>query len=234
MLIGVSSYSVAAPIVKMCYLHNPTISEYEIVYWKSISMVLFNYLFIRSFGVFPMDVPRKYQNLIVFRACIGFFGLQGLWGAVRYMPVTVASCIFFTAPIWTALLAHCLFKESMSRWDIISIAASFLGVLIVNNPFAENNSESKRSFHDLLLGTIYAVTGALGCSAAFLCMRHMREGIHYTISPFWFASGCSFMSPLLFCFTHNADDKQSSTVYDRYTILLIFLSSFFSFFGQVF
>ena len=75
MLIGVSSYSVAAPIVKTCYLHNPTISEYEIVYWKSISMVLFNYLFIRSFGVFPMDVPRKYQRIIVFRALIGFYGV---------------------------------------------------------------------------------------------------------------------------------------------------------------
>ena len=28
-------------------------------------------------------------------------------------------------------------------------------------------------------------------------MRYMREGIHYSIGPFWFAAGCSFWSPIV-------------------------------------
>lgn len=127
-----------------------------------------------------------------------------MWGAVKYMPVTVASCIFFTMPIWTALFATVLFKESMSKWDKFSMVASFIGVLIVNNPLSEF-SGSERSFHDTIIGTIYALTGAFGGAAACLCMRYMRDGIHFSISPFWFAFGCSFMSSIFFAFFHNSE-----------------------------
>ena len=156
-----------------------------------------------------------------------------MWGAVKYMPVTVASCIFFTMPIWTALFAQVLFKESMSKWDIFSMIASFIGVLIVNNPLSEFTG-SERSFHDTLIGTIYALTGSFAGAAACLCMRHMRDGIHFSISPFWFASGGSFGSSILFGVFRNSEAKETSTIYDRYTMFLLFLASFFSFFGQVF
>ena len=73
---------------------------------------------------------------MVFRAMIGFTGVQGNWGAVEYMPVSVASCIFRTIPIWTALAAHYLFKENLTKYDILSIGTAFVGVLIINDPFS--------------------------------------------------------------------------------------------------
>ena len=53
-------YSMTSPIVKILFKHNPQISNFEIIYWKSLSMILFNYLFSRSLGVFVLDVPREY------------------------------------------------------------------------------------------------------------------------------------------------------------------------------
>lgn len=69
------SYSLTSPIVKIIYQHNLAISAYEILFWKSISMMVFNYFYVRSNGAFVMDVPLKYRNIIVFRALVGFFGI---------------------------------------------------------------------------------------------------------------------------------------------------------------
>ena len=74
-LVSNIAYSMTSPIVKIIYGHNKAISSYEILYWKSISMMVMNYLFVRSFGVFVMDVPKEYRNIIVFRALIGYTGI---------------------------------------------------------------------------------------------------------------------------------------------------------------
>ena len=62
-------------MLKMIYIKTNLISSYEVLYWKSISMMVMNYIFVRSFGVFVMDIPRKYHRLIVFRAAVGFLGI---------------------------------------------------------------------------------------------------------------------------------------------------------------
>ena len=87
---------------------------------------------------------------------------------------------------------------------------SFIGVLIINNPFDSHNEVKKvvdgdstipvYSNWSLLIGSAFSLGGAIGGSMAVLCMRYMNKGIHYTISPFWFASGGSFMSPLAHTF----------------------------------
>ena len=38
--------------------------------------------------------------------------------------------------------------------------------------------------------------GALGAATAFLTMRIMKNDIHYSVSPFWWAMGVVFLSPL--------------------------------------
>jgi hypothetical protein len=57
--------------------------------------------------------------------------------------------------------------------------------MVINEPWKTNSDvESEFTSNDILIGTIYAVTGAIGGAAALVCMRAMRVGIHYSISPF--------------------------------------------------
>lgn len=70
----------------------------------------------------------------------------------------------------------------------------------------------------------------------------MNQGIHYCISPFWFASGCSFMSPIFYTLTHKLywhgsprlNEVEMPTQYDAYTIVLLLAVSVMTFLGQVF
>ena len=77
-------------------------------------------------------------------------------------------------------------------------------------------------------------------AVAIICMRIMRDGIHYSIGPFWFALGCSIWSPIVHMIQlsnsyYNEKDElireKTSTVYDFKTIILICAASAFSFLG---
>ena len=100
-------------------------------------MMLFNYLYIRQYNLSVIDVPKKYRNIIVFRALAGFWGIQGTWAAFRYMPLNLANCILMMGPIPIAIAARLILKESMRMYDIAAMIMSLAGIFIINNPFAE-------------------------------------------------------------------------------------------------
>ena len=141
MLFGLASnlsYSCTIPIVKMIYLHNTSISSYEVMYWNSVIMMVMTYAFVRVNGKSPIEVQQEYRNVIVVRAILGYCGLQGWWSSVYYIPVSVANCIFFTYPIWAGIYCFCWLKEKLTIYDIFSVFAAFVGVIIVNNPWGES------------------------------------------------------------------------------------------------
>ena len=153
------------------------------------------------------------------------------------MPVSIASSVFSMGPILTTVFASLFLKEIVTIYDYISLMFAFFGVVVVNNPFKIEDSHGELSTHNLFLGTVYALTGALAFSAAVLCMRLMSTGIHFSVSPFWYATGCTYLGSLMhFGFLNQSysSDEQKSTVYDFYQIVLILLVSLTAFFGQNF
>lgn len=159
-------------------------------------MIPINYLFARWMGVHVLDINLEYHNIIVFRALIGYFGLQGLWASMEYVPITISNCIFQTMPVWTGLLTYFYLKERITWLDVVSIITSFTGVIIINNPFEQIEGQQLQK-RNMLIGSLFAFSGAIFGSFANLCMRVMTK-IHYTLSPFWFACGSTFWSAIIF------------------------------------
>lgn len=242
-------FGVTPGIIRVIYQRNARIREYELVYWKSLTMLPMNYLYARSHGVFVTDVPPKYRKIIITRALVGFFGVGGFWFALEFLPVSIAATIAALGTMFTTLFAYLFLKESITKVDIFSFVLCFLGVLIINMPAlaAESqNAEEKRerTVQDYIFGSLLALSCALATGVIQCCMRYMNQGIHYCISPFWFASGCTFMSPLFYVLAHKLHWKEPSpaemaesqmpAVYDWVVILLIGVVSVITFLGQVF
>jgi drug/metabolite transporter (DMT)-like permease len=78
---------------------------------------------------------------MLLRSLSGFIGYLGLVAAVKFMPVSTSSCIYFTLPIWSAILAYFFLKEKLNKYDILQIISAFLGILIINNPFSSDDIE---------------------------------------------------------------------------------------------
>ena len=114
------------------------------------------------------------------------------------MPVYMASCIVFTMPIWSSFMAFCLLKESVTKLDILALFFTFAGVLLINDPFGITNIydvETKvYSQKDLLVGTIYALVGAIAGSCVYILLRRLKN-IHFIYSAYWFSIGCVLWSP---------------------------------------
>ena len=113
------------------------------------------------------------------------------------MPVSIASSIFSMGPILTTVFASLFLKEIVTISDYISLILAFIGVIMVNNPFKSADSNNELSTHNLFIGTVFALTGALAFSGAVLSMKMMSSGIHYSVSPFWYATGCTMLGSLM-------------------------------------
>jgi len=77
-----------------------------------------------------------------------------------------------------------------------------------------------------------SLTGALGAATSFLTMRIMRNDIHYSISPFWWAIGCAFICPI-FSLNQMRQEPITST-YSYELVGLTIAVSIASFLGQIF
>ena len=138
------------------------------------------------------------------------------------------------------IMAHFYLGEKISKYDIIALFTSFIGIIIINNPpeVDENNNKIKYTSQDILIGTIFAVSGAIGGAMASITKRIMKSGINYSISPFWFAGGSTFWSPIAHSIytarkQANGEPILDTISYDLYTIGLIVLMSCCTFIAQL-
>jgi len=51
--------------------------------------------------------------------------------------MSIASCIFYSAPIFTTLLSGIFLGEHMTKYDLIAVVFAFFGVILVNDPFLD-------------------------------------------------------------------------------------------------
>ena len=139
-LVSTLGFSIGGVIVQRIFRNNPGISLYEVSYWTTFLSIIFNYIYVKQFNVFVLDVPTKYRKLLVFRALVGFWGLNGSWGAMYYMPISIASTLMNISPVIQSVIAYFLMKESLSKWEIVSMILAFLGVIVINDPFTKDDN----------------------------------------------------------------------------------------------
>ena len=87
--------------------------------------------------------------------------------ALKYLYVSVALIIEFTAPIWIALYLRFVKKKNISRTAWIGIICAFLGLVLISQIW------SGKSLHPL--GVIVAILDALALAYYFLTADHLGQ-----------------------------------------------------------
>jgi len=151
------------------------------------------------------------------------------------MPIGMAITIIYSSPILTTFLAYFFMGETITQWDILSLVASFMGVIILNKPF---DSDYKwDNSNQIYIGTCICVVSAIASGTSNAIMRHMRHDIHYAAGPTYFSIGCSLLSPLVIFYQLQsktiAHQIEHPTVYDLSSVCLLIACSIFSFFGHI-
>ena len=100
------------------------------------------------------------------RGVFGFTANICGYTAIKLIPLAKATVLFYTNPIFIAIIGYLILKEKITNYDIGGIACTFIGVWIFTmDPF---NPNKEAYSHDTfstqwwvdLIGTIIGVLGA--------------------------------------------------------------------------
>mmetsp|Transcript_35083 Transcript_35083/g.26196 ORF Transcript_35083/g.26196 Transcript_35083/m.26196 type:complete len:138 (+) Transcript_35083:133-546(+) len=131
MSIAALSYSLNAFFLKLLYLHSDGITAYEVTYWQNILMIVLNFGWMKLVEKDPFQVPQGLRYTLILRSFTGFIGITGFYLAIQYTDLSKASIIYWTNPMFTALISACWLKEVISFIDWLAILTSFGGIVVI-------------------------------------------------------------------------------------------------------
>lgn len=98
--------------------------------------------------------------------------------ALKYLPITVTTTIFFAGPIVTSILAIPILGEKVGMRRIIAICVGFSGVLVVMQPWGA-------AFHPAMF---FSIAG-LFCASLYFIMTRLLAGVEANATQQIWSSG---------------------------------------------
>ncbi len=150
---------------------------FAIVKWASLKGVpVFEILFFRNaFAFIPLGIyiarttgpsilrttrPGAHMT----RAAVGLTGMIGGFVAVAHLPLTEATALSFSAPLFMTAMSAVILHEHVGRHRWAAVGVGFLGVLIMVRPDPT---------HMVSIGTIFGLIGAVGSAGAMIAIRQI-------------------------------------------------------------
>ncbi|XP_025018123.1 solute carrier family 35 member G1-like isoform X1 [Tetranychus urticae] len=177
--------STAVTAVKLIKIHPVEVlalrSAVQAIFFGAVS--LYNK---RSF----LGAPQEKWSLLG-RAISGAVN-QGCWyTSVRLISLTDSSAVYYSAPVFVALLAYIFLKEPFGFFEVISIVVTIAGVITISKPsfipIFGNQTESLKGEH--MEGLLYALGGALTFACSNIFLRKLQK-TSTEITSFWFSMAC--------------------------------------------
>jgi drug/metabolite transporter (DMT)-like permease len=100
--------------------------------------------------------------------------------------------VFFTAPVWSAILARVWLGEPFGRFDAGATAVAVLGVVLVAQPeflFGAHAAEASYATGGARIrGILVCLLGAWIAAVAYVSIRSAGKGVHFFVLVFSFAT----------------------------------------------
>lgn len=103
----------------------------------------------------------------------------------------------------SSIFSYFFAGEKLSKFDLIGIFVSLLGVIIISNPdfFKSENTENAQNEQKMYpffgFGVISALAGSTSSGLAYLWMRKIGQKIHVSLLPMYFGIFTTFFSVLV-------------------------------------
>jgi drug/metabolite transporter (DMT)-like permease len=107
----------------------------ELIFWRQLLTVILLGAGLALTGKLAL-LRTKRLPAHARRAASGLFGMIFTYGAVLLLPLTEATTLGFTAPVFAVLIAIVLFRERIGPYRWGAVAMGFAGVIMVMQPFS--------------------------------------------------------------------------------------------------
>jgi drug/metabolite transporter (DMT)-like permease len=176
MAYGAFWFSIMSLLVKFAGQRLPSM---EIVLVRAVVTLVLSYALIRR-AKLPLRGNRR--SLLIIRGLLGAAALTCFYFSIVHLPLAEATVIQYTNPVFAALLAGVLLGERLGRRELVGVAASMAGVLLIARPsFLFAGSAPIDPVHVSI-----AVAGALFSATAYVTVRMLRNIDHPLVVVFYF------------------------------------------------
>jgi drug/metabolite transporter (DMT)-like permease len=175
MAAGAFFFSIMSLLVKLAGQRVPS---QEIVLARSLVMAALSLAGLRRRGI---PVLGKRRRLLVVRGLLGFGALSCFYYAIVHLPLADATAIQYTNPAFAAVFAVFVLGERMRRREIVCLALSIGGVLLVARPDFLSGAPGLDP-----VAVAVALCGAILSAAAYVTVRLLASE-HHLVVIFYFA-----------------------------------------------
>jgi drug/metabolite transporter (DMT)-like permease len=177
MLAAAFFFSLMSLLVKLAGRRLPSS---EIVFARSLFSLIVSYALVRHAGLVPWGNRKP---LLLLRGLAGFGGLTCFFYATTRLPLADVTVIHFTNPVFTAIFAALFLREGLSPRDLLGLAVSLAGVVLVTRPAFLFGAAAEGL--DLFAAGV-ALLGAVFAAVAYTTVRKLGETEHPLVVVFFF------------------------------------------------
>jgi EamA-like transporter family. len=136
------------------------------------------------------------------RSAMGLISAFLCIDALRLLPLSEATCFFYTAPLLTTLLSAFLLKEKVTLTKGLAVLAGFLGVLYMMQP----------QVSDSLTGAFIALGSALFSGFVAIELRRLSESEKSITIVCYFMTACTIAGLLTMPFQFTMPNLQDAVI----------------------
>lgn len=157
-----------------------TFTDQEIVFYRSI----LNLILIGAIVAYRREpvFPKGQIKLLVFRGVSGFMGLTCFVYAITHLPLSVASLINWSSPVFVIIISWIALGEKFSAALLKWVLLVFSGLLLITNPdFSEHQTALP------VLPILVGLAGAFFGSLAYVAVRKATAKVTPNVIVLYFA-----------------------------------------------
>lgn len=128
--------------------------------------------------------PKQKRIMLILRSFTGTTALMLSFYAFRHMPLSDASVIVFSVPVFTTIFARLFLKEPCGWFSVVSVIVTLIGVILITRPPAIFGS-TVESLGDNgqapeIWGAVAAFSSTLFGANAFVILRALKD-VHFSV-----------------------------------------------------
>lgn len=165
MLIACVYFALTGACAKLLSQDLPSI---EIVFFRNLVGTVFVLYLISKLKV---KKEGGHLGLLIFRGVAGTISLYAFFYNVSNIELGTAFAFQKTAPIFVALIAFFIFKESIGFFGSLGILLAFFGVLLISHPWVDDDLHTGVDMTNTVVGVLSGLTAAM----ALTSVRQLRK-----------------------------------------------------------
>jgi drug/metabolite transporter (DMT)-like permease len=218
-------------------LLSPYFDTWLILMVRSSTAFLISFLSCLYFDIRPLLGHQKKKLLL--RGCLGGSSIVFGYLSIRYLPLSTASFLNATSPLWTAIL--CFFYRSSldlvwTRKDTLGVFISLCGIVLLYfndfQDFKNIRGRGDRKDLDYILGVVFGTLCSFSQALVTVTTRDIRDENTLVISTYSMGFTSITTVPFVLYLYFQSSTERTFFKNNRYYSILLCLTGILSLSGQ--